>query len=820
VRQRAGGKPPRPRDTRPQRAETPVEMVAAPEPAATDASVGPTRLDRIAVALIAVVLLIAPLWATGFPTPGRAAVATPDALAVEGMAGVAMEVWGAPLSLILLAAAFIVVAVREWRRPVALGAVSGLGIATGLLGVWAIFSAAPNPVLYVSLNALAALYAALLTGGMASRLGRDPRMFSVLVLTIALAGSVIAGIGVREYLGELREGNIDHRTFSTFGPDFLAGYLLLTLPLTLAAFTSTSRPSFRPLLGLGIALQAGCLFLTGSRAGTAIALLAVAVWTALTLLADSGRRLRGHVAAAVGIAILGSVVSAAPILGRYGVHQGASKPATKAQSQLAAAQSTEDSQAHSGEFRKHTWTGTVRMAMRNPIVGTGIGSFALAYPRYGDTSFTAHAHNALLQWTAETGFPGALLALVALGAGSAYLLHALLRLYARRRGPPAGDGAAAHPPRLGDGEVARGPDANGSGAGIPPDEAPAPLLCGMIAALAGSLLHNMFDSDLYVVATLVTFCAVFGLAIALARSIAPETAERTRTVGREIWAIGIICSAFLLVRGSQIGLSRWERAEVEAAPSGAEAIELARAAKGADGLDPEPRIRLSQLLAPSPEAEMEMVGATRVAPTGMTYYKLGLYYREAALHETDRLKMAALTRSSVEAFERARMQDPHNLQVLRALGEEQLGAGVEGNEPELVRQAKYTYESMVALQTAPFGTVRAMPELIETDFAFAHDGLAEIAMHDNQSADAAREYKEALRILREYWPRRNWLINLNRTPEKRAAIAGLYEQVLSRMIQALNAAHAKRDAAALQKELDQMEADKKADEANGAAPTP
>ena len=61
----------------------------------------------------------------------------------------------------------------------------------------------------------------------------------------------------------------------------------------------------------------------------------------------------------------------------------------------------------------------------NPILGTGLGSYEFTYPRYMITAFTAHAHNSLLQWTAETGLPGALLLMAVFAAATAFAFNVL-----------------------------------------------------------------------------------------------------------------------------------------------------------------------------------------------------------------------------------------------------------------------------------------------------------------------------------------------------------------------------------------------------------
>lgn len=777
-----------------------------------------SRLDWIATALIAVTLLIAPIWATSFPTPGRPTTITHDALAVQGYLSIAMEVWAPSFILAMTSAAFCIMAWREWKRPVAIVAVSGLSVTLGLTGIWAIFSASANPALYTSLNAISVLLAGLLLGGMLSRLCRDGRALAAILLTIALAGSVIAGIGVREYLGELRLGVVDHRTFSTFGPDFLAGYLLLTLPVTLAAFASSSQRSLRIALGVGLALQSGCIFLTGSRAGTAIALVAALGWAVLAFLVGADRGRRREIAAGIGIFLLASIVSAAPTLGRYGSRKPTQSAAPTALVEAAAAKPAEDSQGHSGAFRKSTWIGTVRMATRNPVFGTGIGSFGSAYPKYADTMFTAHAHNSLLQWTAETGLPGAFLLLAAFGSASAFVLHTLLQVRSRRNDLRIVEGKDAWVGSPGPaGGAARAPDGVPTGTNEVDLLLPAHslLYCGLVASLGASALHNMFDSDLYVVATLLTFCALFGITIAQARALAPSAAQPPKAVGRELWAVGLAVCLFLIVRGGQMGFARWDRAQVDNAiesHQGAEAIGFARAAAAADPFDVEPRLALAQLLRGHPESEAEFKAAVRIAPGGMTYYLLGRHFREQADLESDRLRKAEIVKMALEALERSHAFDPHNLQVLKAIADLEFSAGVEQNDSGLIEQAGFYYQTMANLEHEPYGTIRAVPELIETDYAFAHKGLAEIATREQNFAVAEKEYREALRILRRYWEARNWLVNLNRTPEKRKATAEMYVQTLHRTIDTLAKEGKNGDLPSLDAEIARVEADRVADE--------
>jgi len=755
---------------------------------AIESRIGFTRLDWIATALIAIVLLIAPIWATTFATPAQHVSFTSSAIELEGPIALTLEIWTGPLSLILIGAAFGLLMRREWVRPVRLFSVGGLTTALGLLAIWAALTTLRQGSHYLSLNALSYLFGGLLLGGICSRLGRDVRAAGVLTLTIALAGSLIAGIGVREYLGYLRDHVVNHRTFSTFGPDFLAGYLLLTLPLTLSAFAAASDRSLRVLLGLGIMLQSGCLFLTGSRAGTAIGVVGVLVWIGLALVIGTERATIRQLAIAAALFVVGSVVSAAPTVIRFVP----SSPAPSSAPASAPA-SEERSADHSSQFRKYTWIGTVRMAMRNPITGTGIGSFAVSYPRYAETAFTAHAHNSFLQWAAETGFPGAVALLTAFASASAFVVFVLLHVRRDRI-----EQSADTEIKVATANKAASASASGGIAALDP---PGLMLAGFVASMIGSTLHNLFDSDLYVIATLLTFCAIFALAIATARSLAQPDPEASQPVRRGYWCLGAMSVLFMVVRAGQVGVSRWHIAQIGRATSGLEMADEARAAAAADPFDPEPHFLLASADARSPEAETQLEEAARVAPSGMTFYLLGRHYREQGQWK-----------QAIDAFDRSLSFEPHNLQTLRALAETQRKAG-------LSTDARFTYQTMTALETTPYGTVLSMPELIETDYAYAHSGLADLALEQKDATLAQQECEKALQTLRRYWDSRMWLVNDFRAPEKRRALADLYVHTLETYEESLKLQNKTDAIAPVQKELSGLQADIQKEQEKSTTPS-
>lgn len=764
-------------------------------------------LDWLALALIAAVLLLAPLSAGTFVF-----------MPVIGTFGFS---FGIPLLLAFAAIAFGVVAWRERQRPVAIGAVPMLAGVVLLLGVWAILSLIPTRAPYLSLNALAVFLAAVMVGGLAARLARDPRGWAALTLTVIGAAFLVSLIGIWEYVQHWLVYDITHRTFATFvNPDFLAGYLLLTLPITLAAFAAASDFALQLALGAGLGVQSACLVLTGSRSAVGVLLLAVLVWLALAAVSRTGAGRWGRIAVGLVVLVVAMLLASTPLRARVtGVAPaqpnashapGSPAPGPPAAQQgpspLAAVETTAAEQSHSAAFRRYTWSGAIRMALSNPVFGTGIGTFDVAYPRYAETAYTAHAHNSYLQWADETGLPGLILLLAVLAAASAFAAHVLLLQRSAPRtqedsSENESETAPADPPRVirPARPTASASPASSSPAGERPLFAtPGLLLAGLLAALLASMLHSLFDSDWYIVATALTLSAVLALMVALARNLAPLATQTPRPLLREMFAVGAIAGLFLLWRAGATGLAQSamaEGAQAMAAGDAQAALGAYRTAAGIDPLDPEPHLILARLdtsLQRPNEARDELEAAAHIAPIGKTFYRLGRFYAS-----NDNLKRA------IDAFQHAREREPHNLQNLRALAETLVKAGE-------IDRAAAIYREMAGQENAPYGTVRAVPTLVETDFAYAHAGLADIAYGRGQWAEAADEYARAAAVLRAYWGARHLDTSvLLIAPEKRTELDALYLQVLTRWQECLQklgrsaeAARVAQARAAIQTQLD------------------
>jgi putative inorganic carbon (HCO3(-)) transporter len=700
------------------------------------------RADWIAVALLAAAIVTAPLCSGSFanmPQSGNYPTGNPFVFLGPG---------GMPLMLALVALAAAVTAFREWKRPVAIGAVPGLAGACVLMGGWATLSLTRGFTPAISLNALAVLFGVLLLGGLVSRLTRDRNALFALLGAVLIGGTLVAVFGIREYIEAFKEHDLAHRTFSSFAnPDFLAGYLLLTLPITLAAFVSARERMLRLLIGLSLAFQSACLLLTGSRSGIAMLLVALVAWLAFVAFAGGLRRQGRAIGIGLAVFVLGALLGLAPTLARFGTVS-----VTDKQTGHVRQQSVADAQGYSGAFRRWTWDGTVHMALANPLLGTGIGTYEVAYPRYAETAFTLHAHNGYLQWMAETGIPGGFFLLAALAAATAFATHTL-RLQRIRTAEDVAEESSDNP-LFGDRSV---------------------LLAGLLAGVLAALLHNLFDSDFYLVGTAVNFAAVIGLMVGLSRDLAPLGTQRPRPLGREMLGFTLLLAVFLLWRSSAAMSVRTHIAAGEEALTTPETVETAaeafRAAAAADPLDGDPLLYTALLLQRRQrpdEALIALQKSVHTAPTGKALYRLGQLY--TATRDTA---------SAVTVLERARQREPRNPQTLHALAKALQSA----NKTD---QAAAVYRQITALETMPYGTVRAMPELVETEFAYAHAALGDIAADAGRWSEAAAEYTHADHVMAEYWEKRKLLVNFSsRSDEKRADLVRLYDAIFTRWEESL-----------------------------------
>ncbi|MGC8782858.1 MAG: O-antigen ligase family protein [Armatimonadota bacterium] len=548
-------------------------------------------------------------------------------------------------------------------------------------------------------------------------------------LALALAGTLAAAFAMREYAENARIVP-NWRVFGTFlNPNFLAGYLCLTMPVTLGLAlapcpTQTlSSPKgggeLRWLLGFGAWMQMAAILLTGSRFGTASAVLALMVLAGWMAFNRSWNRQRALVFGIVCLLVLGTAFFTARSL--------ASRVTTQA------VQEGE----HSGGFRVWTWRGTLRMARAHPLLGTGLGTYEIAYPRYAFVGFTRMAHNSYLQIAAEAGSPALILLLGTLGV----LAWTVLRTEVRNM----------------NGIIVGKWDAR-------------VLRAGLAAAIAAGLARNLIDSDWYIFACLFTFWAIVGLMLSVIPL--PSGERRKASVNRLYLAHTTLLAVAWVVLTLRMGGALSANSASWNLSQGIPDEEGYRHALRWEPFNGDHYLSLGMLsmsmaragdLSRAEDAQKWLRRAAELTPLSKTWYHLGNLYRDM-LGDRDR---------AVEAYRHALELDPHALRVMAELGKtlEQQGK---------LQDAERVYRRMLEMESSVYNQVRAVPELPEVDYAFAYAGLARIARQQGKPGSEVREmYSRALRILdtdRAARENKVMLWSLVRAPERQRALDELRQE--------------------------------------------
>ena len=166
-----------------------------------------------------------------------------------------------------------------------------------------------------------------------------------------------------------------------FYPNALAGVILLLLPMSIALLVCQGRwyaLRFSLATGLG-AVGLACLYWSGSKAGWLISLVLLGAWF---LYFPLSRKLKlGLASAAMVLGLTGFAVKYADYFDRGATSVGA---------------------------RFGYWGAAVQSATEKPLLGTGPGTFQLAYKRHRtpDAEPTRLTHNDYLQQASDSGWPG------------------------------------------------------------------------------------------------------------------------------------------------------------------------------------------------------------------------------------------------------------------------------------------------------------------------------------------------------------------------------------------------------------------------------
>jgi O-antigen ligase len=316
---------------------------------------------------------------------------------------------------------------------------------------------------------------------------RTRRQIWTLVVIICLAAVSQAIMGyVQNFYGLGPTAFIRNsalRVYGTFGqPNPYAGYINMTLTVTIALMLLARSWSIRILAGFTTILLAAAVYFSQSRGGDIA--LAVAVLFIVTL---GMPRIRPLMSAA-GIGAL--VIVAGYLAGVVPEHY--LDPILKVLGLTSISFTAPSAADYSTAERIAHWIAGARMFMDHPFLGVGIGNYPEAYPRYFITIFVnplGHAHNYYINIAAEAGIfglLGLLLFLVASFVAGARSFRAISRKWRRVK-------TGRERPEPGTLAVEAGRTA-GLLRRLTNDRA---LAVGLLASLLAVCAHNMVD-DLYV----------------------------------------------------------------------------------------------------------------------------------------------------------------------------------------------------------------------------------------------------------------------------------------------------------------------------------
>ena len=351
-----------------------------------------------------------------------------------------------------------------------------------------------------------------------------PRLAAAAVATVATGGFLLSAYAIfaRARFGTLLYGRFPVPTVAPFGPfvskNHFAGYVVMAALLTAGLaigladsargrdrdWTTSSRAGVVVLAMVAAVVMALAGLASLSRGGgIALAAGAAALIALLVLRARGGKRRRGLLPSLVLAGVLGLVLVALV------------PPETHARMRSLSGAS----------LRLDTWRDGLRLALASPVVGSGLGAFHDAYPRFKrghGLLRVEHAENDYVETLAETGVVGLGLVLV----GGALLLTGSVR--------GAGSGV---------GGVVRG------------------VGMGALAGLVALAVHSAVDFNLRIPSNA-------ALAAVLASAAAGAAGVRPRPLSRPVAAAGAVLVLVLLAAVVRLPTEPWLVAREEARLAG------------------------------------------------------------------------------------------------------------------------------------------------------------------------------------------------------------------------------------------------------------
>ena len=254
---------------------------------------------------------------------------------------------------------------------------------------------------------------------------KERKWINALIMVVLLSGLISATYAIFQFYGidfsfwAERQGRI--RLFSTFGnPNYLSGYLAITLPLAFALFCIEKKKSRQIFLGIVITILYTGVFIT--NIGGLIALFVGILFMGIVLLIHQKKFLRENrfrLLVLVVILFIISLIYSSP--NPLNSTRSSSSPLNPIRRNIAQeAISYANLEYASTQQRFLIWLSTIQMIKEHPVLGSGIGTFRIHYPASQGkilsleenkkyiplASKTINTHNDYLHLWAETGIIG------------------------------------------------------------------------------------------------------------------------------------------------------------------------------------------------------------------------------------------------------------------------------------------------------------------------------------------------------------------------------------------------------------------------------
>ncbi len=509
---------------------------------------------------------------------------------------------------------------------------------------------------------------------------------------ILLGASLVSIQGVMEHWAN-QATNPGWRVMDGWqNPNALAGHLALILPFALALALSSwkeqrkedSLPGWKStfpfaltLVGLGICLSA--LWLTGSKGGLLSALIGIISFCVMIILRRPSAIVRlGFI---FGITLLLTIVFV-----RAGTFANPPPPSRVLAPSAEAEQSV--------QFRLQLWKDTWELVKKSGYMGVGLGAFGSAFPQVSKTEGSLLAHNAYLQWCAETGIISLLLL-----AGIA--LWWFFHLF------------SPHPAASWEVQV---------------------MKAGIIASILSGGANGLVESHLSFFGFSLTFFAMLGMGLLMS----PDgvRSERTPFPLRFFpWTAVALVSALALI--SRAGSDIYLASARHSYSQGDYTLALSYSEQAYAFPITSPRLlsfyaRALLSTGKPGEALNALRLATEQYPSAFTFADLGQVYAQLG-HET----------LAEQSFQKAIELSPHHPRWRKILFDFY-------KENHKTQEAEKTAREIIAMENSLFYHLRALPQFVNTDSVDAHLFLADLAQQKDDPKQEIHHLEKAFHILKEY----------------------------------------------------------------------